>query len=782
MKSFIAILLAGMGTFALVLSFFSTNVVVAGGVVLKNGVAIEGTPIPVSGLTRSIIMQSRSDWKSYPILMIDSKIKRYFVHHYYRGMQIDKNIDLGSYESFKIPQTKGSSKRGPTKLGNFAEVTKFDEHGRRRVTVLSGQKPVHIVQGITHISSKYLTLEGLTHFWETGMATTSLPVAELDPILRTATDASNPEDRLSIARFYLESGRFPFAIRELDSIKAEFPEMEDRVTEMIDSLRQLQANELLKELRRRQNAGQYELAYTACRQFPRMGLKAEILREIDSTIQTYRDNKEKMELVNLLLGDLQSELKNEKHKSAIEPVRREIRLHLGHASLTRLQAFLTLCEDETLAAEEKLALALSGWLLGSENAITNLDIVLNLIQARGLVLDYLRTDHPLDEHKILTTLEELEGVNPLSIEQLIQRLPMQLETPDIKAGEAFRIEAPKTSDNRSVAYWVLLPLEYTPQRSYPTILALHPQEFDARKETVWWGGTKENPLQAQRRGYIVIAPEYLNEGARAYDYLPESHEVILACIRDAQRRFHIDSDRLFLSGHGIGGDAAFDMGMSHPDLFAGVIPITGLCQYYSDWYWPNAINLPWYVVGGELDDRSALDVNSRELNRMLKDPRFDMMYVEYMGRGHETYYEEIHHLFDWMDLYKRKKHPKEFEMEMLRPSDNRFYWVEVHGLPRATLMSDVFGRQKSKPVRPYPLSVLINDGNEERTMVYIKQSFSKVVLHFSPELISFEKRLIVKVNNRQKFNDIPQRSYKTLLDDLRLRGDREKLFWFKLEL
>ena len=35
--------------------------------------------------------------------------------------------------------------------------------------------------------------------------------------------------------------------------------------------------------------------------------------------------------------------------------------------------------------------------------------------------------------------------------------------------------------------------------------------------------------------------------------------------------FSIDTDRVFLSGHGVGGDAVYDIGLAHPEHWAGVI-------------------------------------------------------------------------------------------------------------------------------------------------------------------------------------------------------------------
>ncbi len=166
---------------------------------------------------------------------------------------------------------------------------------------------------------------------------------------------------------------------------------------------------------------------------------------------------------------------------------------------------------------------------------------------------------------------------------------------------------------------MLLPNEYTPNRAYPLIVALHPQEREAASELSWWGGTAAQPGQSQRHGYIVIAPEYIDEKLKAYDFDARSHYITIKAIHDARKRFHINSDKIFLSGHGMGGDAAFDIGMSHPDLFAGVIPISALAQHYCKWYWQNAKNVPWYVVSGELCRNSLLDPDhSAVIGRMMR--------------------------------------------------------------------------------------------------------------------------------------------------------------------
>ena len=92
--------------------------------------------------------------------------------------------------------------------------------------------------------------------------------------------------------------------------------------------------------------------------------------------------------------------------------------------------------------------------------------------------------------------------------------------------------------------------------------------------------------------------------------------------------------------------------------------------------------MPFYVVQGELDG-DKIKENARDLDRYMKH-RYDVTVVEYQGRGHEDFYEEIQNLFDWMGRRQpRNFFPKEFEVSTMRTWDNYFWWLEVDKLPPA---------------------------------------------------------------------------------------------------
>ncbi|VAX38141.1 hypothetical protein MNBD_PLANCTO02-2326 [hydrothermal vent metagenome] len=749
--------------------------VLAGSVVLKNGIQIEGKSVPIEGLTKKIVEQNAGPVKSHPILSIDTGMKRYFVPSR-QVKSIDPSAILSKYVRFKVPQRRRGKKTTISSLGPFTHLTEFDKFGRRTVTVPTKRGKVSIVQGVTIIDPRYLTITGITHVWEHGLATTSIPPDNLDLMIRQVTDQEKPSDRMLIARFYFQAGLYEQAEKELLSIAIDFPELKKQIEEIDLELREQQNQRLILELKRRARAGQHQLIESATKLFPESRMSAGVLRKVRELKKEYAVKKEKIENAKSLLGELQSKLKEKKLKDAVVPLRSEVMSELNFESLARLQSFLNFATDDKLEVDEKLAFAYSGWVLGSDKAIPNLSKAIRLWQARFLMIDYLHAISPKKRTEILLQLKKLEGIDPQTIINLIPLLPPTLETSGIQGGVAKEITVPETALRPEVKYRVLLPQEYSPFHTYPMVVALRPAERSTRSELRWWGGTQKTPLQSQRRGYIVIAPEYLKKKQATYKYSAAEHKIVLAAIRDAKQRFMVDSDHVFLSGHGVGGDAAIDIGMSHPSLFAGIIPICGIMRYYSKYYWRNTKHVSWYIIGGELD-RNSLDQNAREMNRMMR-YGYDVIYCEYVGRGYESYYAEIHKIFDWMELQKRGKQPKEIKASILRPGDNRFYWIKAEGLPRRTLQSDVLAVGRKRAISSMRFEARITLGNS----IYLHTGAKRNTLWLNRSLVDFEKRLTIKRKGRIRFRDFPEENTKTILEDFELRVDRQNIYSMKIIL
>ncbi len=258
---------------------------------------------------------------------------------------------------------------------------------------------------------------------------------------------------------------------------------------------------------------------------------------------------------------------------------------------------------------------------------------------------------------------------------------------------------------RGALYYVQLPPEYDPHRRYPAIVTLHGSGTTPAQQVDWWAGgvddKNERRGQATRHGYIVIAPAYGKLHQGHYEYSLREHQAVLDSLRDACRRFSIDTDRVFLSGHSMGGDAAWDIGLAHPDLWAGVIPIAARCDKYCDLYWQNAKYVPMYCIGGELDTAKVIK-NNLSLDRyMLRG--FPITAVEFLGRGHEHFSDEIQNIFDWMGRYRRDFFNRDFECVSMRPWDNYFWWVEMAGMPQRSMVDPVDWDARRRSLRPMAL-------------------------------------------------------------------------------
>lgn len=762
-----------------VLPAFDLSRAESGEVRLKNDMVIKGKPIQIQAVSKTI-QANAGEVTVYPITLVDSVMTRYYLPTR-NVVDANRDVDLAALDKFRVPQKKtGPRLRTVGSIGRFLKSTQFNAQGRRQIVLgletARGQREIHIDQGIVEIGPRYLIVQTLNELnWEYAIATTSIPTALLDSMIRGVTDQKSQSDRFTIARFYVQAELYLQALQELESIAKDFPDLKQRAEGLALETRQLLAQRLLDELSRRRQSGQHYLAFLKARQFPTEKMSASILRQVREILAEYEQGQESGELALALLGEFQSQVKTEKLRESVRPFRGEIMDSLNFESLKRLRPFLAQSEDPTRTADEKLALAYSGWVLGETNAIDRLDQTVNLWQARFLMLNYLRTGDAQERKLILADLLRTEGVGPATVMQLIPHLPPVIETPGIKPGVAQKIQVDNVlggvpADSPPVNYHVLLPTEYSPQHMYPMIVALHSLERQPGWELKWWGGTEKEPTQAQRHGYIVIAPEYNSEGDQSYSYSPLAHYRVLQSIRDARRRFNIDSDRVFLAGHGTGADGCFDIGLAHPDVFAGVIPIAGQIDSFAKKTWRrNGSYLPWYIIGGQLD-RDKFERNAPTLNSMMLRGD-DVILAEYVGRGYESYYSEIHKLFAWMELHERDAFPREIEVTTLRPNNNRYYWLKSHTIPDVRFTGAAKG-----------ISGTIKDGSDRWTTIAISSPARKHTLWLSPDMVDFSLRVQVTVKGTRKFNDFVESSVEAILEDLRLRGDRQKVYQARIEL
>jgi len=757
----------------------------AGRVFLKDGRILQGKLAPTSGLAE--IPKPPSPDGSGPIqsiLVIDDDLRRTFIPKFQVHSYLEDD-PAEIPEKFRIRQRVARAGREISSVGPIVRVTPFDEYGRRILTMSTTRGSLDVIQAITEITPVYAKVEGVEYVWDMRIATSSIDRDVLAKILARQIDPQNIEHRKKIARFYLQSERYKEAYMELESILADFPndpDVKEQLEPSIQQLRQIDARRILSELELRRGAGQHHLVVEMLKKFPSEGVAGEILQAVREMLEQYETwESQRAELLKRF-DALVGQLRDYRLRAEIEPIRRELAAELNFNTLGRMAAFKLMVDDDSRLPEEKLALAISGWLLGGDSATEKMPVALSVFEVRELVRRYMAAGDALSRVRIFDEFQSQEAAVPELVAKLLAHMKPPLDTPPQSEATPglFRLEVPGLGPSPPVSYLVQLPPEYDPLRRYPTIVTLHGAGTTAARQIDWWAGAWTEggwrAGQATRRGYIVLAPAWATEHQTQYRYSAREHAAVLDSLRDACRRFAVDTDRVFLTGHSMGGDAAWDLGLAHPDLWAGVIPIVARSDRYCTFYWENAELVPFYFVSGELDGDKMVR-NARDLDRYLIH-RYNTTVVEYRGRGHEHFSDEIQRLFDWMSRFRRNFFPKEFAASTMRPWDNFFWWVELDQLPPETVVYPADWRPKNaRPPRPTTASLTLTNG------VKVRPSAAKVTIWLSPEMVDFDKPCPITVNGRRINSSDPfiQGDLETLLEDVRTRGDRQHPFWAKIE-
>ena len=743
---------------------------------LADGRVLEGRFAKLPGVAIDPLAEARGSTVGEPILMCDDELTRTMVAKRKVVKVEEAPVDPGM-ERVIIPQRVPENGRRVAGIGGILETTPFDEFGRRILSLATAGGRVDVVQGITEITPRWTKLEGLQTekplLLDMRLATTSIPPDVLERVIAQHIDRTDADQRLRIVRLLIQGERYDDATRELEEVLRDFPDLSDLAGER-RTIAQLAARRLLDEISMRGGVGQDRLALRLLEAFPTDDAGGEMLEELKEARDRYRDRREQAATIIETLRERLAAIDEAGQRAEAAAVVDEMQRELSFTSLERLATFERLARDAEVPADRAVAIAISGWLQGASTATDNLKLALSAVRCRGLVRDYLRAADQPGREAILARLRGEEAGDPATIAGLVARMRPPLDPPEPLSPGLHDLVVPGLEGQGDVRCLVQVPPEYDPLRRYPAIVSLHAGTSTPLNQIEWWAGLPgpegARLGQATRYGFVVIAPAWGRPHQSSYEYSAREHATVLASLREASRRFSIDTDRVFLSGHSLGADAAWDVALAHPDLWAGLVMVGPTAGRHVTHYWPNARKLPIYIVGGELD-RGILQRNATDLDRYFS-KGFDTTYVEYRGRGHEHFSDEILRIFDWLARRKRDFFPREIDAVTMRPWDRFFWWVELEGLPPRTIVLP----EEWPPaagVRPFQVEAKVGATNS----LTVRCGAERVRIWLSPELVDFAKPLTVTLDGQRLLKGRPTPDVGVLLEDVRLRSDRQHPFW-----
>lgn len=714
--------------------------------------------------------------------LIDQKAREIYVSGRRAEPPVANNL-VWPNSVFAIPQKRISRKVMPEGIPTLGS---FDSSGIARGTLHrpNGRKD-DIVVGIVAINELYAEVSCLTHDWSYSITFDSIPRQHLPDILSHVQNSHDRNVGLDLVKMLIKAQRLPEARLVFSTLLVNFPEL--ATSEEQNQIREEIARQITKELEQRRDQGQHKLAANGARVLTRDNLTPETIVRVDRLAKDYEAIDQRIAAVRAGLPELVAGLEDDRLRESVTLISRTVLGEINPDTIDRFAAYeIVASTPGDIPPDEILGMALSGWLLGAENTVRNLNDVVSLFEAREMILDYMNTSP--DEVAVRQALAErisgLEGLGVERVAAMVKFLPAFAELPiefsDPAAGGSFTLE----TNESSLGAVGRVPPEYHESRQYPLLIALHGPFDDAARNLSYWQG------MADTNGYILVAPDWSTKTSGDSNVPPtvdavsaDFHRRFLGLILRLKQQLRIDDDRVFIAGHSFGGDVAMDLAASHPDQFAGLISICGTGSRHLQWTAVNAIQMPWYIVIGDaqagwFDRMGPLSTKLFRRDTEMK-VVFDTTFVKYPSRGLEIYHEEFMSIFDWMSRYRRNRAPEKIFANVLRSTDLHWHWVKLKGLPPQFAQLDTGAPAPSGTYRPAELNLQSDDSN----LIRIRSAPSDVSISLSPDLKNLNLEKPIRIHNGRKMTSVDYDPEVThLLEELYATGDRSRLCHMRVDI
>lgn len=326
------------------------------------------------------------------------------------------------------------------------------------------------------------------------------------------------------------------------------------------------------------------------------------------------------------------------------------------------------------------------------------------------------------------------------------------------------------ADGLRYPYVLLIPEDYDPTRAWPVEIYLH----GGVGRPAWEPG---EPLW--RRGYdqlrhperIVIVPGAWNE---AFWWFPNQAENVPAILRHVKSRYHVDDDRVYLSGVSDGGTGTYFFAFMQPTEWAAFLPFighpgvlrnpAGRASYALSF--ENLVGKPLYIVNGENDPLYPA-ASMAPYVELLERVQVEHVFRVIPGGGHNTAWlpEETPAIEAFKASHPRDPLPDALQWVTDRTDRfNRNHWIRIDRLAEA-------GRPGRLIVR--------RTANRFEVTAY---SITDFTLLLSPAEVDFSRPVQVVVNGTSVLDGPVAQSTETLLHWAATDLDRSLLFTAELNL
>ncbi len=328
---------------------------------------------------------------------------------------------------------------------------------------------------------------------------------------------------------------------------------------------------------------------------------------------------------------------------------------------------------------------------------------------------------------------------------------------------------------RTYHYALSVPLAYQPGRGYGLVVCLHGAGFSGDAYLERWQSRLGDD-------YLLVCPTYPS-GAW---FTRQAEDLVLAVIERVQAQYHVDPDRVFLTGMSNGGIGTWLIGMHHAQRFAGLAPMASGLDSVLLPFLANLRTTPVYIIHGAKDQVMPVEL-SRTISRELAAIGYPHIYREHerehpMAGGHFFPREELPDLVTWFNAQHRNPLPTSLTVIREASHFQPFGWVRIDATdPIAAFADDLVSKRDelTRKKRYARLDASVTASNRIEVETGLVQRYT---LFLNDQLVDVSKPVTVVTNKHVSFEGMVTPTVETLLRQARARKDPRQLFTVQLAI
>ncbi len=209
---------------------------------------------------------------------------------------------------------------------------------------------------------------------------------------------------------------------------------------------------------------------------------------------------------------------------------------------------------------------------------------------------------------------------------------------DVKSPNQMHKRTFESSVDGSIQYYAVQPASN--RNAKALVMSLHGAGVEATGQASSYG---------QKPWCHIVCPT--NGRPFGFDWEDWGRINALDALADAKKIYEPDSDRIYLTGHSMGGHGTWQIGLTNPQLFAALAPCAGWISFWSyagaaDWKNPDEIETMLRRAANPSDTLKLIE-NSKDLGIFIQHGDADDNVPVEQARRMRTILSEFHHDFDW---------------------------------------------------------------------------------------------------------------------------------------